>query len=108
MTIPNRTINSPPRDPRERAAWVQFQLRLRGLTCADIARAEGVTARAIRQALYLASQYLEKAIAKAIDLTPQELFPERFDESGRRLHRSRPKHRNAASNQSNNQLHRAA
>ncbi len=108
MTIAHRTIDSPPRCPRERVAWVQYRLRLLGLTFTDLARAEGVSHRAIRQALYSPSQYLEEVIARAIGLTSQELFPERFDASGRRLHRSRPQHRKANHLQSNNQLERVA
>ena len=108
MTISNRTINSPPRDPRERVAWVQFQLRLRGLSFADISRAEGVSPRAIRQALYAPSKYLEEAIARAIGITPEALFPERFDASGRRLHRNRQPNRSTPRLACNDQVEVAA
>ncbi len=108
MTTTNPTINIPPRDPRERAAWVQYQLKLRGLTFTDLGRREGVSQQAVKSALYSASQYLEEAIAQAIGLSPELLFPERFDASGRRLHKSRQKHRSGAAAESNNQLDRAA
>ena len=108
MTTANPTINIPPRDPRERAVWVKYQLELRGLSFTEIGRREGVSQQAVKSALWSPSQYLEEEIAKTIGLTPQQLFPERFDEFGRRLHRSRPKHRSAAASQSNNQLHEAA
>jgi Ner family transcriptional regulator len=108
MTIANRTIDTPPRDPRERAAWVKFQLELRGLSFAELARWEKVSQKAVRYALLAPSRYLEETIAKAIGMTPQALFPERFDAAGRRLHRSRQPNRSKAREQSNNQLQEAA
>lgn len=108
MTMKNRTIDTPPRDPRERAAWVKFQLELRAMSFASIARGEGVSQRAVCQALWSPSQYLEEAIARAIGLTPQALFPERFDASGNRLHRSRPRHRSSGLSDRNDQLSEAA
>ena len=105
MTTANPTINIPPRDPRQRAAWVKYQLELRGLSFTELARREGVSQQAIKSALCSPSQYLEEAIATTIALTPQDLFPERFDpRTGLRLHRSRSKHRTRRPLQSNNQL----
>ena len=108
MTITNRSINIPPRDPRERVAWVKFQLELLGLSFAELARREGVSQKAIRYALYAPSRHLEVAIARAISLTPEVLFPERFDASGRRLHRSRHPNRSTPRLACNDQVEVAA
>lgn len=72
-----------PREPVERRAWINFQLRRRGLSLAAIARQEGVCQQAVSAALLQPSFRIEKAIAAAIDLTPEELFPERFGPRGR-------------------------
>lgn len=101
MRVTNGTIIPPPSDPYERAAWVKFQLELRGLSLTAVANAEGVTRRAVSNALHLPSRFLEEAIALAIGLTPETLFPERYGANGQRLCRSREPHRTKRTEQDN-------
>lgn len=75
-----------PTDPHQRRAWVLYQLKLRGMTFASIAEANGWSRTAVRQAMFLPSYPQEVAVAKALGLNPQQLFPERYDARGRRLH----------------------
>lgn len=75
-----------PTDPHQRRAWVLYQLKLRGMTFASIAEANGWSRTAVRQAMFLPSYPQEVAVAEALDLEPQQLFPERYDAKGRRLH----------------------
>ena len=80
-----------PLDPRERNLWVIFQLRLRGKTLKKIADGLGISLGALRNALYQPSLRAEEKLAEALDLTPEELFPERYDTDGKRLIEVRPK-----------------
>lgn len=89
MSIVLTTLNIP-KNPAERRAWVCFQLRLRGKSLSKIARAEGVSQQAVSNALMTPSSRLEQAIAEALELTAQDLFPERFDPMGFRLSHTRP------------------
>ena len=82
-----------PKEPAIRRAWVHYQLRVRQTSLRRIADAEGVCVSALANALMMPSSHLEDAIAKAIGLRVQELFPERFDSSGQRIHRTRQQSR---------------
>ncbi|MCO6440530.1 MAG: helix-turn-helix domain-containing protein [Nitrococcus mobilis] len=70
------------KDPRKRRGWVIYQLTLRGSSLADVARQSGVR----RQTLYMAFERpyprMESLIAAALDLTPAQLWPERYDADG--------------------------
>lgn len=86
MRIPKRPRTDIPRDPRERSIWVQAELRKAGISFAAIARDIGVDRRAPSQAMFLPNMRVEQALADALGLTVEALFPERFDDDGRRLH----------------------
>lgn len=81
-----------PEHPRERQAWVLFQLKLRGESYSSIAEREGVNRTSVRKAMTEPSFTMEHAIAETLELTVQELFPERHDATGRRLHQTRGAH----------------
>lgn len=76
-------------DPRERTIWVQAQLKLAGTSFAAIGRANGWSRRAVAAAMTNACDPQEKAIAAALGVTQQQLFPERYDRTGKRLHHVR-------------------
>lgn len=78
-----------PSEPRERSLWVLGQLRLRGESFASIGLKHGKSRYAARMAMFQPSAEMEKALADALDLKPRELFPERYDARGRRLHQVR-------------------
>lgn len=75
-----------PKEPAVRRAWVSYQLRVRGLTVRQLALREGVSHQALGHALMMPSAAMELVLAKALGLTVEELFSERFDETGRRLY----------------------
>jgi Ner family transcriptional regulator len=72
------------RDNIDRTLWVQMELKSRGLSFAAIGRQLGVSRTAVRLAMHSSSERLEHAIAAAIEVTPQQLFPERYTRDGRR------------------------
>ncbi|PKP68143.1 MAG: hypothetical protein CVT83_06455 [Alphaproteobacteria bacterium HGW-Alphaproteobacteria-5] len=78
-----------PTEPHERAVWVLGQLRLRGESYASISRKAGKSRFAARQAMYQPSAELERALADALEMPVHQLFPERFDGKGRRIHQER-------------------
>ena len=93
MSIVPTTLDVP-KNPAERRVWVCYQLRLRGDSLRAIARRIGVCQQAPSNALMNPSKDIEQAIAEAIGLTPEQLFPERFDATGKRLVRTRSPQRN--------------
>lgn len=100
MSIKIPTIDIPT-DPRGRGAWVACALRLRGSSLSALARAEGVTASALSHVMTKPNRHLEAVIARAIGLTPQQVWPERFDADGERRHRHRPQYRKRVERRSN-------
>jgi Ner family transcriptional regulator len=82
-----------PKNPAARRAWLTYQLRIRGRSVSELARANGVSREALYGAMNTPSSHLERAIAGALNLAPQQLFPERFDGRGRRLSQVRAPNR---------------
>jgi lambda repressor-like predicted transcriptional regulator len=78
--------DSIPRDPLERTLWVQMQLRLKQMNFSTIARELGCHRQEVSMAMRLPLYRQEKAIAEALGVTVRELFPERYDEDGNRIH----------------------
>ncbi|MEA5444715.1 helix-turn-helix domain-containing protein [Gammaproteobacteria bacterium AB-CW1] len=71
-----------PSEPRQRREWIKYQLRLRGSSLADVARRHGVSRDAAILALRKPYPRMERAIAEAIGLKPQQIWPERYDAAG--------------------------
>ncbi len=69
-------------EPQNRRAWVIYQLSLKGTSLAALARELGVRPTTIYQAFDRPYPRMEQAIAEAVGITPQELFPERYREDG--------------------------
>ncbi|WP_102227226.1 helix-turn-helix domain-containing protein [Acidimangrovimonas sediminis] len=65
---------------RERHARIKYQLDLRGLSLADIARKANVGASAVSVVSLGRSRSanIEKVLAEALGTTAEELFPERY------------------------------
>ncbi|MFN3883232.1 MAG: helix-turn-helix domain-containing protein [Rhodocyclaceae bacterium] len=75
-----------PMNPVERRIFIKSQLEIRGLSFAAIGRREGVSRIAVSQAAAGGpSARLQDALAEAIEIPVQTLFPERFDGKGRRI-----------------------
>lgn len=82
-----------PKEPAFRRAWLVYQLRLRGWSLRQLASQEGVSYEALARTMVEPNSHLEPLIARVLGTTVRELFPERFDASGRRLHRTRERQR---------------
>ena len=87
--LPLLKASDVPKEPAIRRAWVLFQLRIRGWSLGLIADEIGVSRTTLRSALLEPSFPSEQAIAKKLGLQVKDLFPERFDHTGRRLYRTR-------------------
>jgi Ner family transcriptional regulator len=85
--------NAVPTNPSARLAWLSYQLKLRGSSVAALARQEGVNPAALHRAMNNSSSHLERAIATALGMPVQTIFPERYDARGRRLNRTRAPNR---------------
>lgn len=70
------------RDESKRRAWIIFQLTLKDESLASIARKAGISRQAIWQALVKPYPRAEKIIAESLGVTPQALFPERYNDDG--------------------------
>jgi lambda repressor-like predicted transcriptional regulator len=91
------------RNPVQRRAWVNFQLKIRGLSFAALARQEGVVPQAVSAALASPSRELEEAIAAAVERPVEILFPERFID-GRRIAPTRDRKRSSGGDLRNVQI----
>lgn len=89
MSKPLTILDIVPKDPRRRTAWVKYQLQVRGSSFARIAAKLQCSRRAVSYAMSVPSYRQEKAIAEELGLSVSQLFPERYDASGRRLHHVR-------------------
>jgi Ner family transcriptional regulator len=82
-----RTINSELKkilsDPKKRRSWVLYQIHKQGRSLAEIGRESGVVSRSIMYAAFRKPYpKIEKILAQAVDVTPQQLFPERYGTDG--------------------------
>lgn len=62
---------------------IKCALRKRGLSLADVSRAIGLRGDSARVALRQPWPRVERAIADALGVTPEELWPGRYDTAGR-------------------------
>jgi Ner family transcriptional regulator len=64
----------------ERHLWIKEALHARGLTFSGIAKDQKVAATTVSIVSrgYRRSRRLEKAIAGALDMTPEQLWPRRY------------------------------
>lgn len=72
-------------DPIERAAKIKSALFSAGFRLADVDRSYGLPRGSASDALRNPNKAAEEALADALDMTPETLFPERFDAIGHRL-----------------------
>lgn len=71
-----------PHDPRLRWEWIKYQLRAKGTSLATLARDLRVTAQAVKNVKRSPYPRMERAIAKALGIAPQKLWPERWNSDG--------------------------
>ena len=72
-----------PQDPAERRVWILYRLRVAGYTLGSLAREIGVSRRTPHTALVRPYPKMERAIATAVGLEPQQLWPERYTADGK-------------------------
>ncbi len=89
-----------PLDPKIRSDWIKYQLARRGLNLADLAKQLKISRQAVSQSLRAPNLRAQEAIAKAIDIAPEYLFPERYDADGNPCHRTAPAGARCHDNQS--------
>lgn len=86
-----------PKKPAARRAWIKFVVEARGLTLARIAVQEGVSPQAMSYAaLGAGSAHLQEALASEIGVPAAILFPEHYDQAGKRLGKVRQVQRTRA------------
>jgi len=71
-----------PRDPEQRWEWIKYQIRSRGMTMTALAASLGVTHKAMGNAKYGPYPRMERGIAKLLEMTPQQIWPERWNADG--------------------------
>jgi len=64
-------------------------LKARGLSIAALAREVGVSRCSVARVMNQPSARLERAVADALGVKPNAIFPERYDRRGQRLLRTR-------------------
>ena len=83
-------LHATPGNPREipesaphLRAWVIYQLGLRGTNLAALAREQGVDRTCMYHAFVAPYPRMERIIARALGLEPQQLWPDRYGPDGR-------------------------
>lgn len=71
-----------PTDPAERRAWIKYQLDLRGTNMAQVGQECGLSRQAVYRVFSINYPKMQKIIADALDLEPQQLWPERYERDG--------------------------
>jgi Ner family transcriptional regulator len=89
-----QTIKAILSDPEKRRAWIIWQLSLKNMTCADLAREQGVTRNAVYAAFTRPYPKMEAIIAKALGMAADKLFPERYTNGVPNRVIGRPKKKN--------------
>lgn len=82
-----------PTNPLERRSWVVARLKEKQTSLRQLALSRNLDRRTMSEALLRPNSRCEPVIAAALGLTVQELFPERFDQSGQRRFGVKPKSR---------------
>ena len=78
-----------PTNPSHRWEWIKYQLRTKGTSLAKLARELEVSDTAVKNVKRSPYPRMERAIAKALGLTPVDIWPERWQTSSTPI-RQRP------------------
>ena len=73
---------SNPQNPELRWAWIKYQLNLSDLSLRKLALSKGVKPQTISKCRHIPYPKMEKVLADAVGLKPQELFPDRYYSNG--------------------------
>lgn len=72
-----------PKNPAHRRGWIKYQLGLRGLNFAAVGSRLGVTRNTVYVVFRWPYPKVERAIAGALGMKPEQIWPERYDAQGR-------------------------
>jgi len=78
-------------DPARRRAWIHYQLKIRDLSFAKVARANNMKPACLGQVWRITYPRAEKRVADALGLHPADLWPERYDKDGLPIYRGGPR-----------------
>lgn len=68
-----------PQDESLRREWVKYQLRVRGISMASLARANAASRQVVALTLVRSNPRWESVIAQALGMPPSKIWPERYD-----------------------------
>ncbi|ATB67967.1 hypothetical protein CLJ08_03625 [Pseudomonas mosselii] len=85
------TSNEIPKDPELRWEWIKFQLRARETSLSKLAKALGVERNAMNNVKRGPYPRMERAIALALKLEPEDIWPERWGSNGQPSRPRNPK-----------------
>lgn len=71
-----------PTDPDQRWEWVKYQLRMRGSSLALVAQNLGISRQSVINAKRVRYPRVERAIARKLDMTPRDIWPDRWHPDG--------------------------
>lgn len=71
-----------PTDPEKRWECIKYQLRLRGSSLAQIGQELGIPRQSVNNAKRVRYPRVERAIARKIDVAPQDIWPDRWNPDG--------------------------
>lgn len=78
--------NQIPKHPIRRRSWIVGELHAKGITLAELARENGLSGSALSHAARgLPNNNAEAIIAKALGIKQADLFPEHYNDAGRRI-----------------------
>jgi len=69
-------------DPTKRRAWIKYQIHMQGRNLAQIATDNGVDRHTLYNVFRVPYPRMELIVATALGYTPQQIFPERYDDDG--------------------------
>jgi len=72
------TTTRPPKNPEEFSLWIQYQLRLKKSSYAQIARRLGITRQAVRKCVLSPPPRIAEAISAELGTTSKRLWPHRY------------------------------
>jgi len=81
-SMSSKSCSEVPHDLEKKREWIKYQLKIKGLSLAEIGRKHNISRQVVSTALYRPSPRWEHEIASALDMLPSELWPERYDNLG--------------------------
>jgi Ner family transcriptional regulator len=67
-----------PSDEKQKREWIKYQLKIRGLSIAKLARHHQASRQAVSSVLVRTNPRWEHVVASALDVNPAQLWPERY------------------------------